>query len=87
MGPKEAAIRAEAIGWWHLCTLDACLFFFFSFFNCSSMNDCVIMCYFLHIASPGGPRHAKTCLRAYADSEGPDQTAHPRSMLRAFAVC
>ena len=22
-------------------------------------------------------RHAKTCLRAYADSEGPDQPAHP----------
>ena len=23
---------------------------------------------------PSGPRHAKTCLRAYGDSEGPDQT-------------
>ena len=32
------------------------------------------------------PYHAKTCLRAYADSEGPDQTAHPRSLIRAFPV-
>ena len=29
--------------------------------------------------------HAKTYLRAYEDSEGPDQTAHPRSLIRAFA--
>ena len=25
-------------------------------------------------------------VRAYADSEGPDQLAHPRSLIRAFAV-
>ena len=25
-------------------------------------------------------------LQAYADSEGPDQTAHPRSLIWAFAV-
>ena len=29
---------------------------------------------------------AKTCILAYADSEGPDQTAHPRSLIWAFAV-
>ena len=28
------------------------------------------------------PRHAKTCLRAYSDSEGPDQPAHPRRLIR-----
>ena len=33
-----------------------------------------------------GPHHAKMYLRAYADNEGPDQTAHPRSLIRAFAV-
>ena len=33
-----------------------------------------------------GPRHLKACLRANADSEGPDQTAHPRSLIRAFTV-
>ena len=33
-----------------------------------------------------GSRHAKTCLRAYEDSEGPDQPAHPRSLIRVFAV-
>ena len=33
-----------------------------------------------------GPRHAKACLRAYANSEGPDQPAHPHSLIRAFAV-
>ena len=33
-----------------------------------------------------GPRHAKTCLRAYADSEGPDNPSHPHGLIRAFAV-
>ena len=28
----------------------------------------------------------KKCLRAYADSEGPDQPAHPCRLIRAFAV-
>ena len=30
------------------------------------------------IKRKNGPRHAKTCLRAYADSEVPDQPAHNR---------
>ena len=30
--------------------------------------------------------HAKTYLRAYTDSQGPDQTARMRSLIRAFAV-
>ena len=33
-----------------------------------------------------GLRNAKMCRRAYANSEGPDQTAHSRSLIRAFAV-
>ena len=33
-----------------------------------------------------GPRRSETCLRACADSKGPDQPAHPRSLIRAFAV-
>ena len=34
------------------------------------------------------PWQAKMCLQLYAvDSEGPDQPAHPRSLVRAFAVC
>ena len=33
-----------------------------------------------------GRCQAKTCLRAYADSEAPDQTAHMRSLIRAFTV-
>ena len=32
------------------------------------------------------PLDAETCLRAYAGSKGLDQTAHPRSLIRAFAV-
>ena len=32
------------------------------------------------------PRHAKTSLLAYADNEGPDQPAHPLSLIRTFAV-
>ena len=33
-----------------------------------------------------GPRHAETCLRAYADSKGPDQPARLRRLVRTFAV-
>ena len=33
-----------------------------------------------------GPQHVKTCLWAYADSEGPDQPAHSRSLIRTFTV-
>ena len=33
-----------------------------------------------------GPCHAKTCFRAYADSEGPDQSAHPRRLIRTFTA-
>ena len=32
------------------------------------------------------PRPAKTCLWAYADSEGPYQPVQPRSLIRAFTV-
>ena len=28
----------------------------------------------------------ETCLWAYTDREGPDQTAHPRSLIKALAV-
>ena len=31
-----------------------------------------------------GPRHAKTCLRAYAGNEGPDQPAHPHILIRTL---
>ena len=30
---------------------------------------------------------AKTCFQSYADSEGPDQPANPRSVIRALAFC
>ena len=33
-----------------------------------------------------GSRYEKTCLVAYVDSEGPDQPAHSRSLIRAFTV-
>ena len=33
-----------------------------------------------------GPRNAKTSRRAFADGEGPDQPAHPRSLIRALAI-
>ena len=32
------------------------------------------------------PHHTKPCLQAYADSDGPDQPAHPHSLIRAFTV-
>ena len=40
----------------------------------------------MHASKLIRPCHAKTCLRLYAESEGPDQPAHPRSLIRAFAV-
>ena len=33
-----------------------------------------------------GPRNTKMCLRAYADNEGPDKPAHPRSLISAFTL-
>ena len=33
-----------------------------------------------------GSYHAQTCLRASADSKGPDRSAHPHSLIRAFAA-
>ena len=38
------------------------------------------------VCSNDGPHHAQTCLCAYADSEGPDQPAHPRSLIWTFTV-
>ena len=40
----------------------------------------------MYAVSDGPPHTAKTCLRAYADSEGPDQPAHLRNLIRTFAV-
>ena len=33
-----------------------------------------------------GPRHAKTCLRAHAGSDGLNQPAHPRNPIKTFTV-
>ena len=33
-----------------------------------------------------GPRHAKMCFLEYADSNGPDQHVHARSVTGAFTV-
>ena len=30
--------------------------------------------------------HEKMCLMSYANNKGADQTAHPRSLIRAFVV-
>ena len=38
----------------------------------------------IDIRSLNEPRPAKTCSRAYADCEGPDQPAHARSLIRVF---
>ena len=42
------------------------------------LNKCIAWIY--------GSRHAKTSLREYADSKGPDQPAQPRSLIRAFLL-
>ena len=36
---------------------------------------------YMRAATIHGPRHAKTPVRAYADSEGPDQPVHPHSLI------
>ena len=46
----------------------------------------VICTLFLRCVSYGLRVMRKTRLRAYADSEGPDQPAHSRSLIRAFTV-
>ena len=33
-----------------------------------------------------GPGHAKMCLMSYANNEGADQPAHPRSLISTFVV-
>ena len=42
--------------------------------------------YLLLSPSINGPCHAKTYLRAYAESESPDQPAHPFSLIRIYTV-
>ena len=32
------------------------------------------------------PCHGKTCLWTYVEREGPDQPAHPHSLIRVFTV-
>ena len=32
------------------------------------------------------PCHGKTCLWTYVEREGPDQSAHPHSLIRVFTV-
>ena len=41
----------------------------------------------IYLSDITGLRYAKTCLRAYADTEDLDQCAHPRSLNRDFTVC
>ena len=33
-----------------------------------------------------GPRRDKTCLRGFANNKGPDQPAHPHSLISAFVI-
>ena len=33
-----------------------------------------------------GPGHAKTCLMPYANNNGADKPAHPRSLISTFIV-
>ena len=51
-------------------------------YNRSSVSSSLIM----RLTLSTRPYHAKTCLRAYAGSEGPDQTAHSRSLIRIFTA-
>ena len=53
--------------------------------NVSSPPRCLQSPYF-YITSIIRPPQARTCLRGNADSEGPDQPAYPRSLIRLFAV-
>ena len=69
-----------------MCEMRSCIFFINAIYIKTYQNTYAItngnLCSLLSYE----PGHAKTCLRAYADSEGPDKPAHPRSLIRAFIV-
>ena len=46
------------------------------------LYEAVILCDCI-INEPG---HEKTCLMSYANKKGPDQPAHPRSLISTFVV-
>ena len=56
----------------------------FQLYDIRKTNTCMYPCIIFITSCING--HAKTCLRAYADSEGPDQPAHSHSLIRAFVV-
>ena len=43
--------------------------------------------YFYSFKSTNGPQGEKTCLQGFANNTGPDQPAHPRSLISAFVIC
>ena len=49
--------------------------------------NCVIEVVVYETREDYGSCHAKMCLQASADSEGPNQPAHPSRLIRALAVC
>ena len=50
--------------------------------NCKTLLEAILKQSDIHC----GLNYAKTCLWAYADSKGPDQPAHPHSLIGAFFV-
>ena len=65
--------------------ISTCFIFRMQIFHCiflvsEEMNYCVFFQLFFPYEI--GPRHAKTCLQAYADSKGPYQPVHLHSLIR-----
>ena len=79
LGNKE---QTPALCFCGLCFLLGKEFSFFHFLSQLTIDDDNVNGH-----SPSyGSRQAKMCLWEYADSAGPDQTAHPHSLIRAFTV-
>ena len=57
-------------------------------FSCKKIriNIYLITSFIWSYESATRSHHVKTCLQAYADSKGPDQTVHVHSLIRTFTV-
>ena len=61
---------------------------FFSAMQFSTLNFCQSDIFFALIYNKiiFEPGHEKTCLMSYANNNGADQPAHPRSLISAFVI-
>ena len=74
---------SHTIGFRYLGVLLRCLYPCFASDKTTSLSGVRVMS---DPATKPEPGHEKMCLMSYANNEGADQTAHPRSLICAFVV-